>query len=478
MSGDILPSVMEYSSRRVSTYSTRRYLPTEEEDEEDGKKDEKKDPNEEISLRIDAKFYDEISQIQQQYNIYEYEYKKNYKSWGSSDKGEMMTSKEYNIMWEWFKEVLKEVEGEVHVHVHVDREAQAQDGRQDGRQAQDGIVQKTLVYYTLVNDVFGAHREAVRYFERMKLSHDDLVLSFTHFISVLSDSSIEQSVKLRQHIKDKRKNKSKRKKKKSEGEEDQDKEETTSSHSNKSLPFLNASPHPSTRASKSHSTRTPSDDDNSSYFPTISSSGSTRVHQHDPEKSRSRRVSTDGNSERIRSRRVSTDGNSERIRSRRVSTDAVSTNKATSSKTSSVQRNKSESSARPGGRLSSIGRVFRRQLSRLTGDTMFDDRDRDRDRADDEGEGDGVPHDDKKLKKKKGKGKKEKDKEKKRKETVVKGADPDMTVTVTPPHTCTDSFDEKEKAKPAKLEKSNSVLTNIGRNVRRQLNRLSSGSEK
>jgi hypothetical protein len=456
MSGDILPSVMEYSSRRVSTYSTRRYLPTEEEDEEDGKKDEKKDPNEEISLRIDAKFYDEISQIQQQYNIYEYEYKKNYKSWGSSDKGEMMTSKEYNIMWEWFKEVLKEVEVEVHVHVHVDRE--------------DGIVQKTLVYYTLVNDVFGAHREAVRYFERMKLSHDDLVLSFTHFISVLSDSSIEQSVKLRQHIKDKRKNKSKRKKKKSEGEEDQDKEETTSSHSNKSLPFLNASPHPSTRTSKSHSTRTPSDDDNSSYFPTISSSGSTRVHQHDPEKSRSRRVSTDGNSERIRSRRVSTD--------------AVSTNKATSSKTSSVQRNKSVSSARPGGRLSSIGRAFRRQLSRLTGDTMFDDRDRDRDRVDDDGEG--VPHDDKKGKKKeKKKGKKEKDKEKKRKESVAnsKGADSHSHShsDVTPPHTCTDSFDEKEKekpAKPAKLEKSNSVLTNIGRNVRRQLNRLSSGSEK
>lgn len=379
MSAHVLPSVGDGdSSCRSSIYSTRRNPLSDNDVDEEEKCS---------SLQQhDSKFYDELSQIQQQYNIYEYDFKKNYKSWGSVDKGDLMTSKEYHIIWTWFKDTLNSVNKE--------RES----------------AHKTLVYYTLVNDIFEGHREAVRYFDRMKLSHDDMVASFTHFISVLTDSSLEQSAKLRQHIIDKRRHK------KLKGNDNEGSEEDSC----RSLPFLRGSHRKPSRdtASPTVSTRINEGDESTSvHFPTISS---------DSNKSTS---SQNG-------RRGSKSGPH---------------NKITITKTSKAHHTKS---VRPGGRMQAMGHMFRRHLSRLTSRSEDEPR---RDMEDDDSSR-------RTAKKRKEKGASKKSNQKK-------------VAMVQEPADDSQGNGTSSKEKPAKLEKSGSIFANIGWNVRKQLNRLTSMSE-
>lgn len=130
---------------------------------------------------LESLLYECISIIQQQYSAYSYEFKKNYKSWSNGVNNEMMTNKEYLLMWEWFRETLM------------------------GAQKEDGVVVKTLVNYCINEGVFESYRETFRFFDSMGLSHENLVQSFTELISVVTNSSIEEGVQLRQHVKNRSK---------------------------------------------------------------------------------------------------------------------------------------------------------------------------------------------------------------------------------------------------------------------------------
>jgi hypothetical protein len=109
----------------------------------------------------------------EQYNAYTFEYNLNYKSWGS---GDMMTTKEFNMLWEWFRDCL------------------AVNGKEGG------ILTHALVDKCAVNSLFADDDKhgIVTFFENMDTNGNGAI-SFFELLR-MTDSSDQHMGKLRQHI--------------------------------------------------------------------------------------------------------------------------------------------------------------------------------------------------------------------------------------------------------------------------------------
>ena len=377
-----------------------------------------------LSTQLTEDFYEDLNNIQEQYSLYSYEYNKNYKSWGASKKYDLMTNKEYMLCWEWFRDTLKDIEQE------------------------DGMILKTLAYYGVANEIFEDHTQAIKYFGNMTLKFDNLVLSFTDLINALTNSSNERSVQLRTHIKNKQHRTKKSKHLKSESFKDDDDKAS-------SLPSLQTSRTiTENRRRKSSSTRRRTVTDKS-YLPAISSS-------KEPSTRRPSKVGNHGteiNSIRLTQRRSTISG-------------AVST----------AVNDQLDPTLHPVRKLHNMGRMFRRQLSRLTS--------RD-DIKSSEVDGNGAAtasttttttsasaskvKKEKKLKTEK-KDKKSKAEEKKKKQTERVQAPENEAGSIGKITANEDTIEEKKENSKDEIKKGN-VLSSIGRTFRRQLSRLSSFSE-
>jgi hypothetical protein len=258
------------------------------------------------SREEDLSFFEDTNKIQQQFTLYEYEYNKNYKSWGSNVKGDMMSNKEYMLIWEWFRDTIYGVEKE------------------------EGVLVKTLAYYCVANEVFEDMYEAFTFFNLMTLSMDNLVLSFTELINVVTNPSIEQSNKLRLHIRSKkRRNEKKVKTVKTPSDKEPEKVVVEMEKSCFLPNFTHKRP--------SNAAITQNSDKGGCIDSGTSKDNPTANTNFLPQISSSRK-----------SNQTETHANSEGIYRHALN-----------------PKHASDSSLHPAGRLHTIGRVFRRQLSRM-----------------------------------------------------------------------------------------------------------------
>jgi predicted RNase H-like nuclease len=218
----------------------------------------------------------------------------------------MMSNKEYMLIWEWFRDTIYGVEKE------------------------EGVLVKTLAYYCVANEVFEDMYEAFTFFNLMTLSMDNLVLSFTELINVVTNPSIEQSNKLRLHIRSKkRRNEKKVKTVKTPSDKEPEKVVVEMEKSCFLPNFTHKRP--------SNAAITQNSDKGGCIDSGTSKDNPTANTNFLPQISSSRK-----------SNQTETHANSEGIYRHALN-----------------PKHASDSSLHPAGRLHTIGRVFRRQLSRM-----------------------------------------------------------------------------------------------------------------